>query len=60
MTHNVRLVPDHWGKKRFRSRTLSQGMQLQIAVVTRRIETKRDSAFYEITLILVYSLAGRE
>jgi len=49
-------VPDPQGKGRFWGRTPSQNMQLQIAAVTWRIETRSDCTFYQITLVLVLVL----
>jgi len=47
-------VPDLQGKGRFGGRTPSQSIQLQIDAATWRIEKRSDSAFYLITLVLVF------
>ena len=46
-------VPDTQGKGRYGS-SPSQSMQLHIAAATWWIETKRDSAFSQITLDLLF------
>jgi len=46
-------VPIPQRKGRFGGRTPGQNMQLQIAAVTWQMQTKSDSAFYQITLMFV-------
>jgi len=47
-------VPDPLGEGDIRGLTRRQNMQLQIAAATWRIETRSDSAFDQITLVLVH------
>ena len=52
-SHNCFLSDTRWKRRFGGGETPSQNMKLQIAAATWRIETRSDSAFYQITLALV-------